>query len=291
MVGIFNSLDHSIPRNHGAFRRIRVLLRENCCVGIPRHPASCSVATSNLSDRVANVVQAAIAEMAAGHGMAEAGAVIPASMAVVSGRDPRSGKAFVNQILLGFSGGAAAPRADAWQTLMHVGSAGMCFMDGVELDELRQPIVVHARRFVIDTEGAGRTRGASSVEVIYGPEGGPINIVYASDGALNPARGVCGGGDGAPAMQSRIRDGHSEPLPNCGLVRLEPGDLVVARSAGGGGYGAPTTRSMKDIARDVSEGWISPERARQVYGATIDVNGQAVRVVPDGGAASPQSSE
>src|SRR5215470_15426535 len=55
MVAVYNSLiDHTVPPNAGSFRRVRVLLRENCCVGIPKHPFSCSVATTNLADRVSN---------------------------------------------------------------------------------------------------------------------------------------------------------------------------------------------------------------------------------------------
>ena len=40
MVGVFNSLPQSVPANAGSFRRIEVRLRENCIVGIPRHPTS-----------------------------------------------------------------------------------------------------------------------------------------------------------------------------------------------------------------------------------------------------------
>ncbi len=69
MIGIFNSIDHSIPKNSGSFRCIDIKLRENCVVGIPHHPTSTSVATTNVADRVANSVQAAIAEMpTASHG-------------------------------------------------------------------------------------------------------------------------------------------------------------------------------------------------------------------------------
>ena len=75
MVGVFNSIDHTVPKNEGSFRRIRVNLREDCAVGVPRHPTSCSVATTNLADRVANPVQCALAELADGLGLAEAGRV------------------------------------------------------------------------------------------------------------------------------------------------------------------------------------------------------------------------
>jgi N-methylhydantoinase B len=143
MVGIFNSIDHTVPKNAGSFRRIRLHLREGCVAGIPRHPTSCSVATTNLADRVANPVQCAMAEIADGIGLAECGAVIAPAEGVVSGVDPRDGRLFVNQIFLGFSGGAAAPYADAWLSIAHVGNGGMCFHDSVELDELRQPLYVH----------------------------------------------------------------------------------------------------------------------------------------------------
>jgi N-methylhydantoinase B len=273
LVGVFNSLDHLTPRNAGSFRRVDISLRENCIVGIPRHPASCSLATSNLSDRVANAVQAAIAELADGVGLAEAGAVIPASMAVVSGRQA-DGRAFVNQILLGFSGGPASPQADGWQTLMHVGAAGMCLMDSVELDELRQPLVVYERRFALDSEGAGRTRGASGLRVEYGPTADAIEIAYASDGSLNPAKGVRGGGDGAPASQSRIHCEGEQALPPCGQFRIASGERVRATSAGGGGYGPPAARPAAAVAADVAEGWISCERAERVYRVRLDAEGR-----------------
>jgi N-methylhydantoinase B/oxoprolinase/acetone carboxylase alpha subunit len=39
MVGIYNGiLDHHVPANAGSFRRVTVKVRENCAVGLPRHP-------------------------------------------------------------------------------------------------------------------------------------------------------------------------------------------------------------------------------------------------------------
>ena len=102
MVAVFNSLvDHGVPANAGSFRRVRIRLRENCCVGIPVHPFSCSVATTNLADRVSNPVQRAFAELADGFGQAEVGPIMPPGASVISGSDPRAGGApFVNQIML-----------------------------------------------------------------------------------------------------------------------------------------------------------------------------------------------
>jgi N-methylhydantoinase B len=273
MVGLFNSIDHSVPKNAGAFRRLRIHLREGCIVGIPRHPTSCSVATTNLADRVSNCVQGALAGMAEGQGLAEAGAIIPPAAGVISGVLP-NGARFVNQVFLGLSGGPGAPGADAWQTLCHVGNAGLCFQDSVELDELRQPIHIHARRFLADTEGAGRHVGASSILVEFGPVGCDIDIGYVSDGTDNAPKGVRGGLTGAPAQQFRLtRNGESEKLPGCAQVQILQGEQVRSFSCGGGGYGPPAERDPARVAADVREGWISANRARSVYLVALDAGG------------------
>jgi N-methylhydantoinase B len=275
MVGIFNAIDHTVPKNAGAFRRIDLRLRENCVVGIPRHPTSCSVATTNVADRVANPVQCAIAEIAEGHGMAECGAVIPPSIAVISGIHPKTGAPFVNQLFLGMTAGAAAPHADAWITIGHVGNAGMCNLDSVELDELRQPIFVRARALIPDTEGAGTTTGAPSMAVEYGPVGCDISVGYVSDGNVNAALGARGGGTGGRSAQLRIRpDGTREPLDACAQVTLHDGETILSISCGGGGYGPPFARAPELVARDVTLGRITAERARTVYGVALGPDGQ-----------------
>ncbi len=62
MTGLFNSIDPDIPHNAGTFRRVKVKLRENCVVGIPRFPHSCSVATTNVGERLVVTTQRAIAD-------------------------------------------------------------------------------------------------------------------------------------------------------------------------------------------------------------------------------------
>lgn len=275
MVGVFNSVDHTVPKNAGSFRRLRVLLRENCVAGIPRHPTSCSAATTNIADRVANGVQSAIAGIADGIGLAECGGVIPLGGGVVSGVDPVTGKPFVNQVIIGVSGGAAGPAADAWQLIGHVGNAGKMFIDSIELDELRQPLQIYQRRFLPDTEGAGRHVGASSVYVEFGPaEGASITVAYGCDGVINAAKGVRGGSPGAAASQGvRRAGGEPEPLPAWGQVTLGDRDRVFSSSCGGGGYGEPSARDAVRVARDVAEGWVSAERARTVYKVEVDAVG------------------
>lgn len=267
LIGIFNSIDHTVPKNAGSFRCVDVILRENCVVGIPQHPTSTSVATTNVSDRVANAVQAAIGDIAEGFGMAECGAVIPPAAGVIAGVFPDTGQPFVNQVFLGISGGAATPHNDAWLTIGHVGNAGFFHLDSVELDEMRQPIHVYARRLIPDTEGAGQFVGAPSVEVEFGPVSSELSLGYVSDGCANPAKGARGGGGGGPSGQFLVTaDGRREPLPACAQVKLSRGDRVISVSCGGGGYGNPKLRDPAYVRRDLAEGRISAARARSVYG-------------------------
>ncbi len=170
-----------------------VQVRDNCAVGIPEHPHSCSAATTNLADRVSNLVQRSFATVTEDAGMAECGAVIPAAAAVISGRDPRSEKDFVNQIFLAVTGGAGTPWTDAWLTIFHVGCGGMLRRDSIEGAEMAHPVRVHTQRLVQDTEGAGRFRGAPSARVEYGPVGTTLSVAYGTDGAVHPALGVRGG--------------------------------------------------------------------------------------------------
>ncbi len=276
MVGIFNAIDHTVPPNAGAFRRITVHLREGCVVGIPRHPTSCSVATTNVADHIANGVQRAIAELGDGHGMAECGSVIPPSCGVISGVDPRSNERFVNQIFLGFGGGAAAPGTDAWVTIAHVGNAGLCYQDSIEVDEMVFPITVKGRHFMTDTGGVGRQRGGAAAYVEFGPvDGCNLEVGYVSNGNDNAANGARGGGAGAQAAQYRRRhNGELEPLDACAQAPIAPGETMVSISTGGGGYAAPMSRDPAQVAHDVRERWVSSEVAREVYGVALDEAGE-----------------
>jgi len=54
---------------------------------------------------------------------------------------------------------------------------------------------------------------------------------------------------------------------------LQAGESVVGISSGGGGYGSPLERDPARVALDVSEGWVSVEQAKDVYGVVCDLDG------------------
>ena len=275
MIGVFNGIGASVPPNSGSFRRIEVCLRDNCAVGVPRHPTSCSLATTNLADRVINSVQAALAELGAGFGMAEHGAIMSAADGVISGRDARRGGApFVNQVILGQTLGGASPTADGWLTILTPGTAGMCLWDSVEIDELQYPIRIRERRLVRDSEGAGRWRGAPALSVEFGPLDEPLDVIFAVDGRINGPIGVQGGQAGASARNyRRLASGELVELGALVAVRLERDETIVGVCCGGGGYGLPLERDPARVVRDVAEGYVTRSRAEAVYGVVLDSAG------------------
>ena len=267
MTGIFNSIDPDIPHNAGTFRRVTVKLRENCVVGIPRFPHSCSVATTNVGERLVVTTQRTIADAWEGYGLAEGACGIGPGFAVVSGTDWRKDHdPYVNQKFLGSQGGPAGDEHDGWLTYGNAVTNGLMFRDSVEIDEQKYPIRIHEIRVRTDSEGAGRRRGAPGTRVTFGPKHDPMTAAYVTDGYHHPPRGTRGGGEAASSIAFTVRrDGAEEELEPIAQVVVAPGELLGHLLSGGGGYGPPAEREPERVRDDVLAFFISFERAREVY--------------------------
>jgi N-methylhydantoinase B len=271
MTGIFNSIDPDIPHNAGTFRRVKIKLRENCVVGIPTFPHSCSVATTNVGERLVVTTQRTIADAWDGYGLAEGACGIGPAFAVVSGTDWRKGEsAYVNQKFLGSQGGPGGPEYDGWITYGNSVTNGLMFRDSVEVDEQKYPIRIHEIRVRTDSEGAGRRRGAPGTRVTFGPKHDPMTAAYVTDGYHHPPRGTQGGGIAAPSIPFKVTThGVEEQLDPIAQVVLDPGELLGHLLSGGGGYGRPHDREPARVREDVLARFVSIERARDVYGVAF----------------------
>lgn len=102
-----------------------------------------------------------------------------------------------------------------------------------------------------------------------------MEVLYTSDGTINPALGTRGGLSGSRAKAlKRELDGSLTELPGCHGVTLQPGERIASYSAGGGGYGPPWERDPASVKHDLDEGWITPERAAEIYGVVVDAAGE-----------------
>ena len=283
---IYNALEKDLPRNEGSFRRLRFTYAEESVVAAPKFPHSCSVATTNVSERLVNITQSAFAQLGDGHGLSEGGTGLGAGMAVISGHDHRRGNApFVNRMMLSTNGGPSSPVADGWVNYAIPVIAGLMYRDSVEVDELKHPIRVRALQLVQDSSGAGRQRGAPAQQIEYTPTGNDVTAVISCDGQFAPPRGVVGGLPGTPGATWRIPpDGEAVRLPNVVTVTLKHGDALRGRDSAGGGYGDPLDRDVVRVLHDVLEGWESRDKAREVYGVlfTGEIEDDTLAVDADG---------
>jgi N-methylhydantoinase B len=271
MAGVFNCLEHDIPHNAGSFSRVDVKLREGCVTGVPEFPHSCSMATTNIADRIVNATQAAFAKIGDGSGLAEGGLGMGAGAAVISGKDWRFGdSAYINQEWVLVNGGPATPTTDGWLNYGLPVAAGLMYRGSVEVDESKYPMLFRSLRVIAGGGGAGRFRGAPGGEVVYGPRHDPMTVVVSCDGQHNPPQGVRGGHAGPPAATFKIdREGNETKLPGVVECVLEPGEWIRGLDTGGGGYGDPLDRDPERVRRDVLERWETAERARDVYGVVF----------------------
>lgn len=280
--GVLNTMPEDLPINAGSLRRIRVTLRENCLVGIPRHPVSCSVATSNLACRLVNVVQRTMSAASDEFGVAEGGVAIGPGLGVIAGHDPRSGRPYVAQPYFGDNGGPASAVVDGNLTYGAPVGAGVAYRDSIELVEQRYPLLYETLRLMTDSGGAGYRRGGLGWTIEYGPRLREGLVSFPLDGYERPAEGVKGGRSGRTALAEKIlSDGTVVALPSTVREMLQPGERIRGFMNGGGGYGDPFTREPARVLDDVQVGFVSIKSARDDYGVVIETDGEGRALTVD----------
>ncbi|MGD2201044.1 MAG: hydantoinase B/oxoprolinase family protein, partial [Candidatus Bathyarchaeota archaeon] len=88
--------------------------------------------------------------------------------------------------------------------------------------------------------------------------------------------GIKGGGPGALGEYILVKGEEERRLPSKCTVSLGKGDTLIIRTPGGGGYGDPLERPPDMVMRDVLNGLVSTEAAKEQYGVVLDVTGKAV---------------
>ena len=245
MLGVMNAINGYAPANAGTFRRLHVHVRENCVVGIPRHPASCSVSTCNLPDRVGNAVQRAIAELADGYGMAEVGLSVPGLGGGAVGTRPAPRRRAVHRPA--GAGLHLRPRRPRRRRLADDGRDRRRRRVAVELGRDRRAALPGADREPPNRAGH-RGRGVPPRRAL-GRAGDDTDGRASSSSCTSAtarstrALGTRGGGAGATAWQAlRDDDGTIRELDLCARIWLRPGRPLMCRCCGGGGYGDPLER-------------------------------------------------
>jgi N-methylhydantoinase B len=140
-----------------------------------------------------------------------------------------------------------------------------------EVIEIAYPLRVEKYGLVPDTDGAGQFRGGLGLirEITILQNEATISI--GTERRKIKPWGLAGGHAGGGSRSwLEIPEGKIQTLPSKVTTILKPGTKIVLETAGGGGYGDPIARDPVAVASDVTEGFISADRAQKVYGVVID---------------------
>ncbi|MDG4889979.1 MULTISPECIES: hydantoinase B/oxoprolinase family protein [unclassified Mesorhizobium] len=267
LTAVLNMLGPDVPRASGSFDRVRIKMRENSAIGLPRFPAATSSATTNLAHILIDHIQAMFAEVTDTRGTAYGTVGNPASAPCVSGFDSRRQAPFVNQMVLGYWGGPALAGHDGWLTYGSGTTQGMLSQSSVEVMEQQQPLIIEKLELRPDSGGAGEWEGAQGCDCVIRVRDDAVTFSVNSGGEQFPPAGVAGG---LPGGQTRTwkRDlsGALSELPIFFDVTLRPGERLIAHGSGGGGFGDPGKRSREKIEKSISEGLLTEAHAARLYG-------------------------
>jgi len=281
-TGVLNYMPSDLPLCEGTFSRIIVKMREQGVVGKASLPYSSSLATTNVADRAILAVQCAFNEISDQAGMAEGALAQPPSMAVISGFDSRYGRPYVTQLISGHTGGMGVYGHDGYIAYC-ICNGGMMEWNSIEVIEQKYPIQYVMQEIIPDSSGAGKWDGAPATKVVMKPRQDDVTFIYVSDGKYNPPRGVHGGHNGSPgnAAMYSVNEGEEQSkveLPMFNQIELKPGEALISEVSSGGGFGNPLERDPEKVRHRVREGWVSLQKAREVYGVVLDTNSELYAV-------------
>ncbi len=221
-------LPDDVPANGGTYDAVEVRAEPGSLVHA-RWPAAVVAGNVETSQRVADVVLAALARAAAG--------------TPVTGRIPAEGMGTMNNLVLGgagwsyyetIGGGQGASAAGDGPSGVHVGMSNT-LNTPIEALELEHPLRVERYELRRGSGGAGRHVGGDGIErsvrVLE-----PCSLSLMADRRRHRPRGAAGGGSGAPGED----DVDGEPVPPKTRRRLPAGAVVTVRTPGGGGWGRST---------------------------------------------------
>ena len=146
----------------------------------------------------------------------------------------------------------------------------------IEETELNYPVRITRYELVENSEGPGKHRGGLGLRRDYLFPDHKASFTILADRERWGPHGLFGGLPGERAHYILNPDSDAVELGSKVTVQLNENDVVSYRTCGGGGYGPPEERDPANVLRDVKDGRVSVERAREEYRVAIDTQTWAV---------------
>jgi N-methylhydantoinase B len=250
--------------NGGVIRCVDLKLPEGSLVN-PIYPAAIgmrAVTSVRSHDAVLGALMQAKPDVVPAGGASQV-AITYVSM---SGSGEGGGVVVANPVL-GGSGGSAT--ADGISGV----DRPLAFLRNVpaEVLESESPVIVHRFGLVPDSEGAGQFRGGFGIrfelELLH-PEA--VLVTRGKDRHRFAPWGAKGGMAGQPGdAWEMTASAERKYVGKTTVYHPEFGSVMGIQGPGGGGYGDPAKREPSRVLRDVKDGLVSTERARDIYRVAI----------------------
>jgi N-methylhydantoinase B len=192
---------------------------------------------------------------------------------LTSGFDARNKSKYVDIGFIGLKGGSGATSGvDGYDHIGMIDASGGVLDQDYEMFEQQTPHLLMKHEYWEDSAGAGQWRGGLGVETEFKIGGENTKVVTFGDGDVEPAFGLYGGLDATlNKIELRYPDGRVYQTTTKDLVEDVPeGTVLFQQAGGGGGYGSPHLRDPVLVAKEVKNGIISIERAKEDYRVVVD---------------------
>ncbi|NRP75237.1 Acetophenone carboxylase delta subunit [Ensifer psoraleae] len=266
-VALFSYLDTTIPRNAGAFRPVTIVAPEGSVVNA-RYPAPMTSNTVYPATEIIYAVWKALAKVAADRACAGWG---KAAHCISSGKDAE-GATYVMYHMHAYPGTGAVQGRDGFPSLGTVITLGGMQIPNVEVFERKYPVRVEQQEMRCDAAGAGEFRGGTGIDYKVTVFDGAEYSFRGEGSGRSSGFGIVGGLSGAKAdVVVFDEQGTGMATPRYGVMTLPAVKIAISSSAGGG-WGRPIARPPEKVLRDVEDGLVSLDEAREIYSVAINDN-------------------
>jgi len=268
LLTFLQMVNPDMPHNDGMVRPVKIIIPEGTILNA-RYPAATTFG-NHLCPPNADAIIRALSQAIPKRVTAGWNQLL---CYLTSGYDPRKKDSYVDIGFLGLKGGSGATHGvDGYDHIGMIDASGGVLDQDYEMFEQQTPHLLLKHEYWTDSAGAGQWRGGLGVETMFKIGGENTKVVTFGDGDEEPAFGLF---KGKKATLNKIElhypDGSVYKTTSKDLVENVPaGTILFQQAGGGGGYGDPYLRSVDQVVREVRNGIISVERAREDYGVVVD---------------------
>jgi len=271
LSGVYYTLkcvtDPTIPMNDGYLRSVEVYAPKGTILN-PVPPAPVAGGNTETSQRNVDVLLKAFAKIIPKRVCAACQGTT--NNVSVGGIDPKTGSqwSFYETIAGGFGGRYGIDGVDAIHTHMT-----NTMNTPIEAVEGIYPLRFLKYELRMDSGGPGKWRGGVGVERSWMMLASSATLSILAERTKIPPWGLYGGKPGSKGEYLIVKpDGKRIVLNSKCTLRIGMGDVLIVRTPGGGGYGDPLERDPNLVLKDVVNGLVSLDSAKNDYGVLIKPN-------------------